>query len=235
MEVSQGSDWNRTGEPTATQPNSSCNFRSYNQQQCGVWILSAGLITEKFQSVCWYMSHQRWSEGFSSLLQENSLLSSKSETGRKLLTSKSRVFAAQFKLKDESWKTAVTCPSWWIWLQCAQTRWGEWISILQCSHTFPLQKPACLITQAMRILFWIWERIECYGKNIWKKQKCRFWGLHTLCLDNPHKHFSTNLTKRNTLHHLKFALSRDMIPKMWICCCLIQTLNQNTRGWELCP
>lgn len=35
-----------------------------------------------------------------------------------------------------------------IQLQCAQTRWGEWISILQCSHAFPLQKHPCQITQA---------------------------------------------------------------------------------------
>lgn len=52
MEVSQGLDWNSTGEPTDPQPDSGCNFRSHSQQQCGVWILSAWFITEKLRSAC---------------------------------------------------------------------------------------------------------------------------------------------------------------------------------------
>lgn len=189
MEVSLGVGLEEDWGTHTPQPDSGCNFRLYSQPQCGVWILSAGLITEKFWSACWYRRHQRWNEGFSSPLQENSLLPSKSELGKKLLPCKSRVFAAQFKPKGESRKTAAAHPTWWD--SCSVLRLDEVNGFQFCN--------AAMHSLCRNLPAWLHRQSESYSisqrkdRSPWKKilersRSVDFWGLHTLCLGDPYRY-----------------------------------------------
>lgn len=143
------------------------NQHPYSQLQKAIQIIQPGTmwgLGTLWRIYYWKFSkwviwgHQGWNEGLTSPLQKqtNKLFPSKPELGKKLLPCKSRAFAAQLKLKGR--KEQSSCSSnLVIQLQCAPTRWGERISILQCSHAFPLQKPPCQVTQANWILLQISE------------------------------------------------------------------------------